>query len=143
MARPMTTANSLKTRPMTPPMKKTGMNTATNDRVIDMMVKVITREPLRAASIGLRPASLWRTMFSTMTTASSTTKPTARVSAMSDTLSRLKPARYIAANVPMMETGKASAGMIVADNRRTNRKMTSTTRITVRINVCCISVIEA
>ena len=34
-------------------------------------------------------------------------------------------------------------GMIVADNRRTNRKMTSTTRITVRINVCCMSVTAA
>ena len=89
MARPMTTANSLKTRPMTPPMKNTGMNTATSEMVIDMMVKVISREPLSAASIGPRPASLWRTMFSSITTASSTTKPTASVSAMSETLSRL------------------------------------------------------
>jgi hypothetical protein len=49
--------------------------------------------------------------------------------AISDTLSRLNPARYIAANVPKIETGKARAGIIVADNLRTNRKITSTTRI--------------
>ncbi len=52
MARPRTTANSLKTRPMTPPMKNTGMNTATNEIVIDMMVKVISRAPFNAASNG-------------------------------------------------------------------------------------------
>ena len=53
MAMPMTMANSLKTRPTTPPMKNTGMNTATSEMVIDMMVKVISREPLSAASIGI------------------------------------------------------------------------------------------
>ena len=35
-----------------------GMNTATSDSVIEMIVKVISREPLSAASIGERPASL-------------------------------------------------------------------------------------
>ncbi len=86
---PMTTANSLNTRPTTPPMKKTGMKTATSEIVIDMIVKVISREPLSAACIGLSPASVWRTMFSSITIASSTTKPTASVSAISETLSRL------------------------------------------------------
>ena len=89
MAMPITTANSLKTRPTTPPMKNTGMKTATNEIVIDMIVKVISCEPLSAASIGVAPASLWRAMFSSMTIASSTTKPTASVSAISETLSRL------------------------------------------------------
>jgi hypothetical protein len=41
--------------------------------------------------------------------------------------------------VPTIDTGSASAGMIVADARRTNRKMTMTTRITVRPRVCCTS----
>jgi len=63
IAMPITLANSWNTRPTTPPMKKTGMNTATSEMVIDMIVKVISREPFRAASIGSRPASLWRTMF--------------------------------------------------------------------------------
>jgi hypothetical protein len=83
---PMTIANSWNTRPTTPPMKNTGMNTATSEIVIDRIVKVISREPLSAASMGVRPASVCRTMFSSITIASSTTKPTASVSAISDTL---------------------------------------------------------
>ena len=38
---------------------------------------------------GFSPSSMWRTMFSSMTIASSTTKPTESVSAISDRLSRL------------------------------------------------------
>ena len=40
-----TTANSLKMRPMMPPISRTGMNTATSETVIDMMVKPISRLP--------------------------------------------------------------------------------------------------
>ena len=65
------------------------MNTAIRDKVMEMMVKPISLEPLSAASIGLRPCSRWRTMFSITTTASSTTKPTAIESAISERLSRL------------------------------------------------------
>ena len=53
-------------------------------------------------------------MFSSTTIASSTTKPVEMVSAISDRLSRLKPSRYIAANVPMIDTGTAMLGMSVA-----------------------------
>ena len=70
-----------------PPMNSTGMNTAPSEQVIEMMVKPISREPRSAACIGRSPASMCRTMFSSMTMASSTTKPTASVSAMSDRLS--------------------------------------------------------
>ena len=65
------------------------MNTAISDSVIDTMVKPISPAPSSAAFIGLEPSSRWRTMFSITTTASSTTKPTAMESAMSDRLSRL------------------------------------------------------
>ena len=41
------------------------------------------------------PASICREIFSSTTTASSTTNPVATVSAISDRLSRLKPARYM------------------------------------------------
>jgi hypothetical protein len=58
MAMPITMANSWNTRPTTPPMKNTGMKTATSEMVIDMMVNVISREPRSAASIGLMPASV-------------------------------------------------------------------------------------
>ena len=69
-------------------MNMSGMNTATSDRVIDRMVKPISREPRNAASRTGTPASMWRTMFSSITIASSTTKPTERVSASSERLSR-------------------------------------------------------
>ena len=66
-------------------------------------------------------------MFSSMTMASSTTKPTDSVSASSVMLLMEKPNAYIAAQVPISETGTASAGMIVAETERRNRKITRTT----------------
>ena len=110
----MTRPNSWNMRPTTPPMNSTGMNTATSDRVIEMMVKPTSLEPLKAASIGFSPASMWRTMFSSMTIASSTTKPTASVSASSEMLSIEWPHTYMPAKVPMTEIGSAIAGIMVA-----------------------------
>ena len=53
-------------------------------------------------------------MFSIMTIASSTTKPVAMVSAISDRLLRLKPSRYITPNVPTSDSGTDRLGMMVA-----------------------------
>ncbi len=89
MATPMVTANAWNSRPMSPPRKSTGMNTATSESVIETTVKVISRLPLIDASSTDSPFSMCRTMFSSTTMASSTTKPTARVSAISERLSRL------------------------------------------------------
>ena len=41
----MVTANSRSSRPTTPPMNNTGMNTATSDTVIDRIVNAISFEP--------------------------------------------------------------------------------------------------
>ena len=87
MAIEIVPANSRKTRPTMPPMKNTGMNTATSDMVIERMVKPISREPLSAAAKGFSPCSMWRTMFSSITMASSTTKPTLSVKARREMLS--------------------------------------------------------
>ena len=46
----MVTANSWKSRPTSPPMKSTGMKTATSESVIERIVKPISREPSSAAS---------------------------------------------------------------------------------------------
>ena len=89
IATPIVTANSWKRRPMSPPRKSTGMNTATSEMVIERMVKPISRAPTSAASKTGVPFSMWRTMFSSITIASSTTKPTDSVSAISERLSRL------------------------------------------------------
>ncbi len=89
MAAPIVTANSCISRPTTPPMKSTGMKTAASDSVIETIVNAISFEPSSAACSRGLPISMCRTMFSSMTMASSTTKPTESVSAISDRLSRL------------------------------------------------------
>ncbi len=65
------------------------MNTAASETVIERIVKATSFDPANAASIGDFPISMCRTMFSSITMASSTTKPTASVKAISDRLSRL------------------------------------------------------
>jgi len=82
-------------------------------------------------------------MFSIITTASSTTKPVAIVSAMSDRLLREKPSAYITAKVPTIDTGTVTPGMKVAAADRRKTKITSTTRITARISSNCTSCTEA
>ena len=83
------TANSRNSRPTMPPISRIGRNTAISDRLIDSTVKPTSRAPSSAASKRGMPASMWRVMFSSTTMASSTTKPVAMVSAISDRLSRL------------------------------------------------------
>ncbi len=74
---------------MIPPMNRNGMKTAASDNVIERIVNPTSDAPSIAAwSLGF-PISRWRTMFSSITIASSTTNPTASVSAMSERLSRL------------------------------------------------------
>ena len=89
MAIESVTANSRKSRPTSPPIRRIGMKTASSDAVIDTMVKPICLAPLNAACIGESPASMNRETFSVTTMASSTTKPVEMVSAISDRLSRL------------------------------------------------------
>jgi hypothetical protein len=54
------TANSRNRRPTIPPINRSGMKTATNDTLIETMVKPISPAPLIAASSGPRPFSIWR-----------------------------------------------------------------------------------
>ena len=70
-------------------------------------------------------------MFSIMTMASSTMKPDAMLSAMSERLSRLKPQAAITPKVAISDTGNVTLGMSVAQNFRRKIKMTRTTRLTV------------
>ena len=65
------------------------MNTAISDRLIEITVKLTSALPSSAASRTCMPPSTCRTMFSSTTTASSTTKPVAMVNAMSERLSML------------------------------------------------------
>src|ERR1700742_4157301 len=74
-------------------------------------------------------------MFSTTTMASSTTKPTAMVSAISERLSRLKFIIYIAAKEPASASGTVTLGMSVAQKFLKNSRITITTRQIVRTSV--------
>ena len=102
-------------------MNRIGMKTAASDVVIVRMVKPISCDPFSDASSGLSPSSMCRTMFSSITIASSTTKPIERMSAIIDRLLRLKCRICITANVPRMENGSANAGISVADALCRNR----------------------
>src|SRR5579883_3437007 len=82
-------------------------------------------------------------MFSTTTMASSTTKPTAMVSAISERLSRLKPSRYIAADEPSNASGTVTDGITVTQKSRINIRITITTRTTVMARVDSTSATEA
>ena len=89
------------------------------------------------------PFSRWRVMFSITTMASSTTKPVEMVRAISERLSRLYPSRYITANVPISETGTATAGMSVARPLRRNTNTTMMTRTMEMTSVLSTSLTEA
>ncbi len=89
IATTIVTENSCSSRPTIPRMNNTGMKTATSETVIERMVKPISREAAKAASIRVFPNSRWRTMFSSITMASSTTNPTESVSAIKERLFRL------------------------------------------------------
>ena len=104
------TANSRNSRPVSPPMSSSGMNTATSERhrqhgETDLAGAGDRRLDRRIAL----PRCVGR-CSSTTTMASSTTKPVAMISAISDRLFRLKSHRYMTAKVPISETGTARLG---------------------------------
>ena len=80
---------------------------------------------------------------STMTMASSTTKPTAIDMAISDRLSMLKPTANITPAVPSSDSGITTLGMSVARTLRRKRKMTPTTRKMVIRRLISTSLTEA
>ncbi len=143
IATAMVTANSSNKRPRMPPMNRNGTNTATREMVIERMVKPISPAPSSAAWKGDFPISMWRTTFSSMTMASSTTKPTLSVSAISERLSSVYPSRYITANVPTIASGMARLGMSVAESFLRNRKITMTTSARVASSVYCTSATDS
>ena len=87
MAVMIVTANSRNSRPRMPAMNRIGMKTAASETVIDTIVKPISFDPASAACSGGSPRSMCRTMFSSITIASSTMKPTERIRAIIDRLS--------------------------------------------------------
>ena len=78
-------------------------------------------------------------MFSITTMASSTTKPTETVSAISERLSKLYPKRYMKPKVPARESGTVTPAINVGQSRRKNRNITMMTSAMEIINVNCTS----
>ena len=104
-----------------------GPNTAISDSVIDTTVKPISRTPVSAACSGAMPCSMWRTMFSITTIASSTTKPTHSTSATSEKMFRVKPSIHITISAPASDSGTLSMAIRVGRSRRRNSSITSAT----------------
>jgi hypothetical protein len=129
MATLMVTANWRKSWPETPGMKAIGTKTESSTSEMAMIGPVIWAIAFLVASLGVRwgSSSITRSTFSTTTMASSTTMPTASTRASRETVLAEKPSTSSTAMVPMMLTGTATAGMMVA--RRLPRK-TKTTRTT-------------
>ena len=124
-------------------MNNSGMKTAISDTVSEITVKPISLAPFSEASITDSPSSMWRTMFSIITMASSTTNPVPIVSAISDRLSRLKPAKYMMPKLVISDSGSATPAISVARNERRNSSTTSVTSTTQSISVNCTSWTEA
>ena len=89
MASAIVTANSRNSRPIMPPINKSGINAAIRDTLIETTVKPIWRAAWRAAWSGDSQLPIRRLIASMTTMASSTMKPVATVSAISDRLSML------------------------------------------------------
>ena len=119
--------NSRNNRSTRPPINKIETNTATSERFIASKVKPTSCEPRIAARNGESPRSMWREIFSNTTMASSTTRPAATISAISDRLLSENPQRCITPNVPINDTGIARLGMSAARALPRNKNTTSIT----------------
>ena len=111
--------------------------------VIDTIVGPISSAPLRAAVRRSRPSSCSRAIVSTITTASSTTKPTLRVRAIKERLSSEKPSTAITAKVPINDTAIARAGIRAVVVKPRKSTTTPTTSSTLCSSDCCTSSMAA
>ena len=120
---------------MIPGRKDAGRNTAVSTSVTPSTGPVSSFIAVMAASFGVRPSSMWRDAFSTMTIASSTTMPMARIRANSVIRLSVKPRSAMAANAPMIVTGTVVAGTSIARAFWRNRMMTISTRMPASMRV--------
>ncbi len=105
-----------------PPRKATGTKTALSTNTIAMIGAVTSAMARIAASLGKTPSSrICRSTFSTTTMASSTTIPMAKTMPNKVSVLMENPSACIPANVPMSETGTATAGIKVARQLCKNR----------------------
>ena len=98
-----------------------GTNTAESTSAIPMTGPLSSCIALRAASLGVKPCSMWCCMPSTTTMASSTTRPIASTNPNNERVLTENPNNGKTAKVATSETGTANIGIRVA--RQSCRKM--------------------
>ncbi len=106
--------------PATPPMKATGTNTATMEKVVAVTARPISAVPARAAVTRSSPRSMWRTMFSRTTMASSISTPMASDSPSRVMKLSVKPQTQTAMKAAITEVGSDSA--VISVERQELRK---------------------
>ena len=106
---------------------------------MEMIGPMSSRAPLMAASVALKPSDKCRSMFSTMTMASSTTMPTHRTMARRVSRLMVNPAACMRKKAPMIESGMATTGMTTARSEPRKRKMTTMTMRSVSASVLITS----
>ena len=89
------------------------MKTATTARVVERTASPISSVPSLAAWKWSFPISMWRTMFSRTTMASSMRSPMASDSARSVIVFNVKSNSHITKNAEMIDTGSVSPVMTV------------------------------
>ncbi len=99
--------------PAPPPMKATGMNTAMIENVVAVTARPISAVPTRAAVMRSAPRSMWRTMFSRTTMASSISTPMASDRPSSVMKFSVNPQAHTAMKAAITEVGSDSAVMSV------------------------------
>ena len=122
----MVSANGLNHCPAMPYMNPTGTNTATIENVVAATANPISSVPSSDALTWSLPISMWRTMFSRTTMASSIRMPMDSESPSSDMVFNVKPKAHTAMKLASTDTGKARPVMTVERQELRNRNTTST-----------------
>ena len=86
-----------------------------------------SRAPTSAASTGVFPPRMWRSMFSSTTMASSTTRPTERTMARRVRRFTVNPNACIRKTPPISDNGIATTGISTDRKEPRKRKMTTMT----------------
>ena len=118
-------------------MNAIGMKTATMEKVVAATARPISSVPSCDALKWSFPISMWRTMFSRTTIASSIRMPIASERPSSDMVLSVKPNAQTAMKLASTEIGRASPVITVERHEFRNRKTTSTVSSAPSMSVRC------
>jgi len=133
----MVSANGLNHCPATPYMNATGTNTATIENVVAATARPISSVPSCDAVTWSFPISMWRTMFSRTTMASSIRTPIESERPRRDIVLSVNPKAQTAMNAASTLTGRARPVMTVDRHELRNRNTTSTVSTAPSMRASC------